>query len=127
MAFRAALIEESIAKSNEGSTKLQKVTAVIQAITESATKVKTLVDEVSLGSQEQARGIEQISRAIAQMDQPDFAQRLDHPRAHHSHALRERGAQQRQHGQDEDLRVRERALSRTDQRDRRKDSEFSRE
>ncbi len=65
----AALIEESIAKSNEGSTKLQQVTAVIQAITESATKVKTLVDEVNLGSQEQARGIEQISKAIAQMDQ----------------------------------------------------------
>jgi len=65
----AALIEESIGKSNEGSTKLQQVTAVIQAITESATKVKTLVDEVSLGSQEQARGIEQISKAIAQMDQ----------------------------------------------------------
>jgi len=65
----AALIEESIAKSNEGGTKLQKVTEVIQAITESATKVKTLVDEVNLGSQEQARGIEQISKAIAQMDQ----------------------------------------------------------
>jgi methyl-accepting chemotaxis protein/methyl-accepting chemotaxis protein-1 (serine sensor receptor) len=32
-------------------------------------KVKTLVDEVNLGSQEQARGIEQISKAIAQMDQ----------------------------------------------------------
>jgi len=65
----AALIEESISKSNEGSTKLQQVTKVIQAITESATKVKTLVDEVNLGSQEQARGIEQISKAIAQMDQ----------------------------------------------------------
>jgi methyl-accepting chemotaxis protein len=65
----AALIEESIGKSNEGSTKLQQVTGVIQAITESATKVKTLVDEVSLGSQEQSRGIEQISKAIAQMDQ----------------------------------------------------------
>ena len=65
----AALIEESIAKSNEGSSKLQQVTKVIQAITGNATQVKTLVDEVSLGSQEQARGIEQISKAIAQMDQ----------------------------------------------------------
>ena len=35
----------------------------------SAQKVKTLVDEVSLGSQEQARGIEQISKALTQMDQ----------------------------------------------------------
>jgi methyl-accepting chemotaxis protein/methyl-accepting chemotaxis protein-1 (serine sensor receptor) len=42
---------------------------VIRAITESTVKVKTLVDEVNLGSQEQARGIQQISKAIAQMDQ----------------------------------------------------------
>ena len=65
----AGMIEESIAKSNEGGSKLQQVTQVIQAITDSAVKVKTLVDEVNLGSQEQARGIEQISRAVAQMDQ----------------------------------------------------------
>jgi methyl-accepting chemotaxis protein len=65
----AALIEESIAKSNEGSSKLQQVTEVIRAITESSAQVKTLVDEVNVGSQEQARGIEQISKAVAQMDQ----------------------------------------------------------
>jgi len=65
----AALIEESIAKSNEGGTRLERVAAVIRAITESTVKVKTLVDEVNLGSQEQARGIEQIAKAIAQMDQ----------------------------------------------------------
>jgi len=65
----SALIAESIAKSNEGSTRLERVAEVIRAITESTVKVKTLVDEVNLGSQEQARGIEQISKAIAQMDQ----------------------------------------------------------
>jgi methyl-accepting chemotaxis protein/methyl-accepting chemotaxis protein-1 (serine sensor receptor) len=65
----SALIEESIAKSNEGGTRLQRVANVIRAITESTVKVKTLVDEVNLGSQEQARGIQQISKAIAQMDQ----------------------------------------------------------
>jgi methyl-accepting chemotaxis protein/methyl-accepting chemotaxis protein-1 (serine sensor receptor) len=65
----SALIAESIAKSNEGSTRLERVSEVIRAITESTVKVKTLVDEVNLGSQEQARGIEQISKAIAQMDQ----------------------------------------------------------
>jgi methyl-accepting chemotaxis protein/methyl-accepting chemotaxis protein-1 (serine sensor receptor) len=65
----SALIEESIAKSNEGSGRLQRVADVIRAITDSTVKVKTLVDEVNLGSQEQARGIEQISKAIAQMDQ----------------------------------------------------------
>jgi methyl-accepting chemotaxis protein len=64
----AALIEESIGKSNEGSQRLEHVSKVIRAITESAAKVKTLVDEVNLGSQEQARGIEHISRSIAEMD-----------------------------------------------------------
>jgi len=65
----AGLIEESIAKSNEGSAKLQQVTEVIRAITDSSSKVKTLVDEVNLGSQEQARGIDQIAKAVQQMDQ----------------------------------------------------------
>lgn len=64
----ASLIEESIAKSNEGSQRLEHVAQVIHAITESAAKVKTLVDEVNLGSREQARGIEQISKSIAEMD-----------------------------------------------------------
>ena len=45
------------------------VAGAIRSITESATKVKTLVDEVNLGSQEQARGIEQIAKAIGQMEQ----------------------------------------------------------
>src|SRR4029077_11204444 len=59
----ATLIEESVAKSSEGSANLQKVTEVIHSITSSSSKVKVLVDEVNLGSQEQARGIEQISKA----------------------------------------------------------------
>ncbi len=65
----ADLIEESILKSGEGSTKLAQVAASIQAITEGAEKVKTLVDEVEASSKEQAQGIEQISRAVAQMDE----------------------------------------------------------
>ncbi len=64
----ASLIEESIAKSNEGSRRLEHVAQVMGSITESAVKVKTLVDEVNLGSQEQARGIEQISKSISEMD-----------------------------------------------------------
>jgi methyl-accepting chemotaxis protein/methyl-accepting chemotaxis protein-1 (serine sensor receptor) len=65
----AALIEESIATSRDGSTKLEQVAGVIRAITESSAHVKTLVDEVNMGSQEQARGIDQIAKAVAQMDQ----------------------------------------------------------
>jgi len=65
----AALIEESIAKTNDGKTKLDQVTAAIHSTTESANAVKTLVDEVNVGSQEQARGIEQIAKAVTQMEQ----------------------------------------------------------
>jgi methyl-accepting chemotaxis protein len=64
----ASLIEDSILKSSEGSRKLGEVAASIQGITEGAGKVKTLVDEVEASSKEQAQGIEQISKAIAQMD-----------------------------------------------------------
>ena len=64
----AALIEESIAKSNEGNKKLQLVAASIQQVTGSATQVKVLVDEVDVGSREQSRGIEQIASAVTQME-----------------------------------------------------------
>ena len=65
----ATLIEDSIAHSKEGTTRLDQVAEAIRSITTSSTQVKMLVDEVSLGSQEQARGIEQIAKAVAQMQQ----------------------------------------------------------
>src|SRR5947207_2460106 len=65
----AVLIEESILKSGEGSRKLGEVAGSIQAITEDADKVKILIDEVDASSKEQAQGIEQISRTVAEMDQ----------------------------------------------------------
>ena len=65
----AALIEDSILKSTEGSKKLGDVVSSIQGITEGADKVKTLIDEVEASSKEQAQGIEQISTALAQMDE----------------------------------------------------------
>jgi methyl-accepting chemotaxis protein len=65
----ASLIEESISKSNDGMAKVDEVAVAIRAITEDAGKVKTLVDEVNVGSEEQARGLEQIGKAITQMDQ----------------------------------------------------------
>ena len=63
----AALIEESISKSNEGGVSLNQVAEVIRSITESAGKVKTMVDDVSSSSDEQARGIQGIAAAIVQM------------------------------------------------------------
>lgn len=64
----ANMIEGSISKSNEGRIKLGEVSKAIRAITERATKVKTLVDNVSVGSSEQAHGAEQISKAITQVE-----------------------------------------------------------
>ncbi len=64
----ALLIEDSIQKSGEGSRRLTEVAGSIQAITEGATQVRTLVDEVDASSREQAKGIGQISKAIVQMD-----------------------------------------------------------
>jgi methyl-accepting chemotaxis protein/methyl-accepting chemotaxis protein-1 (serine sensor receptor) len=65
----ATLIEESIAKSKNGELQVNQVATAILSITEESANVKTLIDEVNLGSQEQARGIEQIGRVITQMEQ----------------------------------------------------------
>jgi len=65
----AALIEEAIANSNDGRAKTDQVATAIRAVTDEANRVKTLVDEVNIGSQEQARGIEQIAKAILRMQQ----------------------------------------------------------
>lgn len=63
----AELVGESVRKSNDGKSKVDQVAAAIRAITSEAGQVKTLVDEMNQGSQEQARGIEQISKTISQM------------------------------------------------------------
>ena len=65
----AGLIEESISKSGEGRGKLDQLSIAIRAITEKADKVKTLINEVRVGSEEQARGVEQIAKAMTQMEQ----------------------------------------------------------
>lgn len=63
-----ALIEDSVTRSADGKAKVDQVAGFIRAITGESNKVKTLLDEVNLGSQEQVRGIEQIARAIGQME-----------------------------------------------------------
>lgn len=63
------LIEESVAKSGEGKTKLGLVDTSIKRITEEFTRIKTLVDEVSHGSKEQSDGIGNIGKALSQMEQ----------------------------------------------------------
>ena len=65
----AGLIEDSIATSRDGNARLDQMAGNVRAMTDNATEVKSLVDEVNMGSQEQARGMEQISRAVMQMEQ----------------------------------------------------------
>jgi methyl-accepting chemotaxis protein/methyl-accepting chemotaxis protein-1 (serine sensor receptor) len=65
----AALIEESIARSDRGAVRVEKVSASMQDITDSVTKVKTLIDSVSEASRQQAHGFEQVSQALGQMEQ----------------------------------------------------------
>ncbi len=63
----AGLIEESIETSRDGNVRLDQMAGAVRGMTESSVRVKSLVDEVNLGSQEQSRGMDQISRAVLQM------------------------------------------------------------
>ena len=65
----AALIEESIARSDRGALRVEKVTSSMQEITNSVVKVKGLIDHVSEASRQQAHGFEQVSQALGQMEQ----------------------------------------------------------
>jgi len=64
----AGLIEESIRRSSEGSTNLDQVSKAIRSITENSGKMRTLMAEVSLSTGEQAKGIDQVSKSITQID-----------------------------------------------------------
>jgi methyl-accepting chemotaxis protein/methyl-accepting chemotaxis protein-1 (serine sensor receptor) len=64
-----ALIEESIANSSRGQSKVGEVVFAISALTEETLRVKTMVDEISSGSEEQSRGIDQISKVVSQLEQ----------------------------------------------------------
>ncbi len=65
----ATLIEDSIGKSADGKSKVDQVAHAIRSITAESVKMKTLVDEIHLGSAEQAKGIDQISSSIQRMEQ----------------------------------------------------------
>ena len=65
----AVLIEESIAKAHEGKTRVGRMARAIEEITLDADRIRKIVEEVYRGSQEQRAGIDQIGRAIVQMEQ----------------------------------------------------------
>jgi methyl-accepting chemotaxis protein/methyl-accepting chemotaxis protein-1 (serine sensor receptor) len=63
----AELIEEAITNSNQGAHRLEQVATAIRAITDSAGKVKSLVDEVNEASRQQTEGIAQVATAVTQV------------------------------------------------------------
>jgi methyl-accepting chemotaxis protein len=65
----AALIEESVATSKLGSSHLAEVTQAVIGITDRTEKIRILVDEVYVGSREQAKGTGQVAGAVGQMQQ----------------------------------------------------------
>jgi methyl-accepting chemotaxis protein/methyl-accepting chemotaxis protein-1 (serine sensor receptor) len=64
----AALIEESIGKSNDGKVKVDEVATAIVSITAQSGEVKRLVEEVSAASQEQMRGVGEVAKALKRME-----------------------------------------------------------
>jgi methyl-accepting chemotaxis protein len=65
----AEMIDGTVAGVRDGSQKLVKAAEAIQEVVKHSSQVKVLVDEVHMGSQEQARGIDQVARAVTQMQE----------------------------------------------------------
>ncbi len=64
----ATLIEESVKKIKGGSTIVDKTNQAFAQVNTESKKIKQLVAEIAAASQEQAQGIEQINKAISEMD-----------------------------------------------------------
>ena len=65
----AALIEDSIVKTRDGKSKLDQIADSILAITNNSAGVVSLMEEIRQGSEEQARGIDQVGQALTRMQQ----------------------------------------------------------
>ena len=64
----ATLIEESVKKIKGGSAIVDKTNQAFAQVNTESKKIKQLVAEIAAASQEQAQGIEQINKAISEMD-----------------------------------------------------------
>jgi methyl-accepting chemotaxis protein-2 (aspartate sensor receptor) len=64
-----ALIEDSVSKVGVGSQQVERAGATMQDIVQSVQRVSDIMAEISLASEEQSSGIDQVNRAVAQMDQ----------------------------------------------------------
>jgi methyl-accepting chemotaxis protein len=64
----SALIEGTVKKIKDGSNLVIKTNEAFAEVAVSASKVGELVGEIAAASQEQAQGIDQINKAVAEMD-----------------------------------------------------------
>lgn len=62
------LIENSVAKVSEGSTQVERAGSTMQEIVDSVRRVTDIMGEISAATIEQSSGIEQVNRAVNQMD-----------------------------------------------------------
>jgi methyl-accepting chemotaxis protein len=62
------LIEDSVSKITEGSTQVGQAGATMEEIVNSVARVTDIMGEISAATTEQSAGIEQINRAVTQMD-----------------------------------------------------------
>lgn len=65
----AQMIDDTVTRVREGGAKLGRTAGAIQSVVQFSGRIKSLVDEVNVGSQEQARGIDQVTSAVIQMRQ----------------------------------------------------------
>jgi methyl-accepting chemotaxis protein/methyl-accepting chemotaxis protein-1 (serine sensor receptor) len=63
------LIDESSARAADGKATVDEVAKAVLAISEESAKIRRLVESVHQGGQEQLRGVEQVARTVAQMQQ----------------------------------------------------------
>ena len=63
-----ALIKDSVAKVEEGSQHVNRSGKTLDEIVQSAKRVADIVAEIAAACQEQSSGIDQVNRAVAQMD-----------------------------------------------------------
>ncbi|ELQ6172799.1 hypothetical protein R2294_004218, partial [Cronobacter dublinensis] len=64
----AVLIDESVNRIKTGSTLAARAGETMNDVVSSVTRVNDIMEEISSASQEQSRGIEQISRAVGELD-----------------------------------------------------------
>ena len=63
------LIEDSVAKVGAGSQQVERAGATMQEIVASVKRVTDIMGEISAASEEQSSGIDQVNRAVSQMDE----------------------------------------------------------